>query len=187
MDAWLTAALGVPVERSYLAVDPRNKSARVRVVITDIDPAYTSYAAVPHDKQGVPLVVWSLEDAIRRYRPAPGCVRVPAEPYTTPELEAALDAAMAPEHIQPLFRAHSNIEYVMAARCGDDGEVPAVLVGVTAKGLYLMGKSSSPSPSRECVCTCWTGEHRCAAGGCVAGKMFLAAPSMTLDSARWVV
>ena len=144
MDAWLTAALGVPVERSYLAVDPRNKSARVRVVITDIDPAYTSYAAVPHDKQGVPLVVWSLEDAIRRYCPAPGCVRVPAEPYTTPELEAALDAAMAPKHIQPLFRAHSNIEYVMAARCGDDGEVPVVLVGVTAKGFIPDGEELLP-------------------------------------------
>ena len=148
MDAWLSSTLGFPVERSYLAVDPRNKDTRVRVVVTDVDSTNVSHAAVPHDKEGVPLVVWSLEDATCRFRPTPGCVRVPAEPYTTPALQAALDAAMAPEHIQPLFRAHSNIEYVMAARCGDDGKEPAVLVGVTAKGYVPVGEDPLPTSIR---------------------------------------
>ena len=145
MDAWLTKELGVPIVRSYLAVEPRHHETQVRVVILDVDSACVSSDAATCDKDGVSLALWSLEDAVRRYRPSPGAVCVPAEPYITPEIEDALSAAMAPEHIRPLFDAHSNIEYVMSARCGDGGTEPAVLVGVTAKGYVPVGEDQLPT------------------------------------------
>ena len=139
----LADALGMQVVRSYLAhAHGTPATAAVRVAVVQCPPTDAPQALV--DVHGVPVVVWSFVQ--RHMCDSHGVldgVHFPAT-HLSPGAAATLRRVLTPASVQQLFRCHTNIAFIVAAGCGDHGQDPAVVIGVSAKGFVPHGEEPLP-------------------------------------------
>ena len=118
--------------------------AKCRVAVVNT-PTYSKVTTNGiRDNSGLEVLVWNAHACLLGYHRKLHGVRLSTE-HIPKEEHAVLRSLLHPERVNSLFQQHSNVQFVAMGAYGVGATIPAIVIGVVAKGYVPIGERKLPA------------------------------------------